>query len=901
MSSRHKVPEKKLSALFLSVLTLLMLLSGCASGTGEEAGGAAGDTVLNSENITIAVMTDNPVGDQITEYYPKAKLAYVNSWADGILALTTGSADAFVEQSATYDCAIASGVTGIHLHSDSPIGEPGIVAGGVSPVTKIPNARELANEFLAEMRENGILDDMYRRWVVELDYTMPDIPPAENPSFTMRIGTSGLAEPYTFHADGTLSGYDIELSRRFAAWAGADVEFMEFDWDSIAAACIAGKVDYVFSNLYITPERDEEMIITDDYMTFDSVVIVCDGAETAKSETGLFASVRNRFVKTFIRESRWHLLLDGLWTTVKISVLAAVFGTLFGFLLYMAERSGWKPLRSAVAVFSRIITGVPGLVVLMIVYFVVFAHSEISPVTAGTISFTLIFSVTVSGVLSAGISAINAGQWEASEALGLKRRQTFVRVIMPQALRIILPIYKSEFVSMMKLTSIVGYISCMDLTKAGDIIRSRTFDAFFPLITVAAVYFCLSQLSFALLDRFELRVDPARRPRTLPRGVKTDLPAAHAAACSEKANGEELIRLEHVKKVYELVTPLTDVNAAIRRGEVISVIGPSGTGKSTLLRMMNQLEVQTEGKVIVFGQDTADKKTDMNRIRQRMGMVFQSFNLFDHLNVMENIMLAPVLLHKMSKQEAYDKGMQLLETVGLAELAVKYPRELSGGQKQRVAIARALAMEPEVILFDEPTSALDPGMVGEVLSVIKKLSKQGQTMIIVTHEMQFARDVSNRVFYMDQGVIYEDGTPDEIFNSPKRNRTRVFVNMLKTLPLEICSERYDFIAMTEALRSFAQRNYLSKRRTENLVRCFEELCAQPIIPTGGSGKKLHIFAEYDERRDDLSLQCIWDGERFDPSSDGSELSVKLIAASCEKASYTHEDGRNTLILVGIKE
>ena len=896
MRNRHNTV--KYFSLLLSVVTLLLLFGGCTPANAAEA--AEDEIELNNEDIIIAVTSDNPVGDVIDERYPKAEIFFVNNNTDGFAALAAGNVDAFVEQRVTYDCAIASGVTGIRIHPDSPIGEPGIVAGVVSNNTKIPNAKKLADDFLTEMEDSGILDDIYRRWVVEHDYTMPEITPAENPKYTIRIGTSCLAEPYTFYVNGKPAGYDIELCYRFAAWAGADVEFYEFDWNTIVEACVTGKVDYVFSNLYITPERSESVEVTKTYLTFDSVLIVRDTAQAAAGG-GFFGSIKESFEKTFIREARWKLLLDGLWTTVRITLLAAFFGTLLGLLLCIAERSRFRVLHKVIAVFNHIISGTPVLVVMMIVYFVIFAHTGISAEIAGTLTFSVMFAVTVSGVLTTGINSVGGGQWEAAEALGLKRRKAFIHVIIPQAMRIILPIYKGEFVSMMKLTSIVGYISIIDLTKVGDIIRSRTFDAFFPLIVIAAIYFCLSRLVFAVIDGIEIKFDPSKRRHTLPKDVKAGaIPPAETVAATEH-NGEEIIRFEHVKKVYDLATPLTDVNASVKRGEVITVIGPSGTGKSTLLRMLNRLEEQTEGKIFVFGQDTESKDTDMSLIRQRMGMVFQSFNLFDHLSVIENIMLAPVLLKKMTRQQAFDKGMQLLETVGLAERAVNYPYELSGGQKQRVAIARALAMEPEVILFDEPTSALDPGMVGEVLAVIKKLSTQGLTMMIITHEMQFARDVSTRIFYMDQGVIYEDGAPEKIFDAPERNRTRAFVNKLKTLHLEIESKKYDFIGMTEELRKFAQKNYLSKHRSENLVRCFEEICAQPIIPADETESKLHIIAEYDEKNDGLSMQFIRDGERFDPVSDGDALSAKLIEASCETVNFKYENGKNTLTLYNIKQ
>ncbi len=238
-----------------------------------------------------------------------------------------------------------------------------------------------------------------------------------------------------------------------------------------------------------------------------------------------------------------------------------------------------------------------------------------------------------------------------------------------------------------------------------------------------------------------------------------------------------LIRVEHLKKQYPNVTPLEDITTDINKGDVISIIGPSGTGKSTFLRCLNLLETPTSGTITVSGTVITDKKCDVSKVRQKMGMVFQSFNLFSNLSIIENIMAAPVKLLGLSRQDAYNEGMTLLKRVGLEEKALNLPEELSGGQKQRVAIARAIAMKPDIILFDEPTSALDPTMIGEVLAVIKALADEGMTMMIVTHEMQFAKAVSNRVFYMDDGGIYEEGTPEKIFETPQREKTRRFVTL----------------------------------------------------------------------------------------------------------------------------
>ena len=237
-----------------------------------------------------------------------------------------------------------------------------------------------------------------------------------------------------------------------------------------------------------------------------------------------------------------------------------------------------------------------------------------------------------------------------------------------------------------------------------------------------------------------------------------------------------MVHVENLKKNFGKLEVLKNISIDIMEGEVVVLIGPSGSGKSTFLRCLNQLETATEGKIVVDGNEVTDKHTDINKVRENIGMVFQHFNLFNNKNVLQNITLAPVELKLMSKEEANEKGMQLLKIVGLETKADAYPSQLSGGQKQRVAIARALAMNPDVMLFDEPTSALDPEMVGEVLAVMKELVADGMTMVVVTHEIGFAREVADRVVFMDGGYIVEQGTPEEVINHPKEPRTIDFLN-----------------------------------------------------------------------------------------------------------------------------
>ena len=242
------------------------------------------------------------------------------------------------------------------------------------------------------------------------------------------------------------------------------------------------------------------------------------------------------------------------------------------------------------------------------------------------------------------------------------------------------------------------------------------------------------------------------------------------------ASGQTKIIVKNLKKSFGSLEVLKNINMEVSEGEVVVLIGPSGSGKSTFLRCLNQLEKVTDGQIMIDGHDVTDKHTDINKVRENIGMVFQHFNLFNHLTVLKNMTLAPVHLKTLSKEAAKEKAFQLLERVGLADKAEAYPSQLSGGQKQRVAIARALEMNPDIMLFDEPTSALDPEMVGEVLAVMKELAREGMTMVVVTHEIGFAREVASRVVFMEGGYIVEEGTPDQVLDHPKEPRTIDFLS-----------------------------------------------------------------------------------------------------------------------------
>ncbi|MBQ7708624.1 MAG: ABC transporter permease subunit [Bacteroidales bacterium] len=822
-------------------------------------------------------------------------------------------------------------------------------------------------------------------------------------------------------------------------------------------------------------------------------------------------SIFESFYNNLIAEDRYRMILDGLQVTLIITVCAVILGTILGGLICWMRMSRHAWLQKVAKVYISIMRGTPVLVVLMLMYYVIMAPLGATGVVVAIVTFGMNTAAYIGEMLRTAIQGIDRGQTEAGLALGYTPRQTFMRIVLPQVIKAVMPVYEGEVVSLLKGTSIVGYIAVADMTRASDLIRSRTFDAFFPIIVTAIIYFFMAWLigqmlkslvqkqrmkalaaaamiliggslcylpevfsdnkkapvadapaifqalegkevgviigsiqdiavtdmapkahiqrmatntdliaaleagkidvgggeSLTLvfnknlaakldsvsaglaaipvgaifpLDGTELQQDfnsfladirrdgtysemmnrwtQADDPSSLaipqqhgngrtirvaaypsipplnfisngkPSGIEPDLltewanrrgwkleylimdfssqiPAIQtgkadlamgyisiteerkkqvlfsdgyiesemilmtrkgelgiltdpAQPADEKPHGKPwalilflvlggcfgltciiiflrrkavakqiaafqaqtqpddapIIRLSHMKKSYGSLHVLTDINADVHRGEVISIIGPSGTGKSTLLRALNLLDPPTGGSILVDGKNIRAKGYPVHLMRQKMGMVFQSFNLFAHKTVLENVIMAPIQLLHEDSEKAKEEGLALLRKVGLAEKADVYPDSLSGGQKQRVAIARALAMKPEVILFDEPTSALDPTMVGEVLSVIRQLADEGMTMLIVTHEMKFAFDVSTRIFFMYGGVIHEDGTPQQIFENPVHSATKAFIQRIRKEVFEIDGPDFDFLGMRSAVNAFCYKyGIMEKRQT----------------------------------------------------------------------------------------
>ena len=352
-----------------------------------------------------------------------------------------------------------------------------------------------------------------------------------------------------------------------------------------------------------------------------------------------------------------------------------------------------------------------------------------------------------------------------------------------------------------------------------------------------------------------------------------------------------VIKIEHLRKEYDGRTVLKDICTEINTGDVISLIGPRGTGKSTFMRCLNLLETPDSGTVTVDGE-TAGSASEL---RRKIGMVFDSPSLFENLSVIDNITAAPVKLLGYPVDRAYEEGMELLGKTGLAEKADSFPYELNGSQKQRAAIARAAAMHPGMILFDEPTLLLDHTMTDEVLSVIRNFARDKMTMMIATDEMKFAREVSTRVFYLDEGIIYEEGTPKKIFENPSKEKTRIFIKRLKRLELETDSHDFDHIGFIGKIEKFGRDNGISPAVIMDLELAFEELISQNIMAFfnyNEAGKPINVRMEYSETLGTSEMTISFAGEPYDPFTEGDVFSVNMIKKMADSVNYGYVDGRN---------
>jgi polar amino acid transport system permease protein len=524
-------------------------------------------------------------------------------------------------------------------------------------------------------------------------------------------------------------------------------------------------------------------------------------------------------------------VLAGLGRTLLLTALGATFGFLLGTGLALARVSGSPLLASLSWSYVWLLRSIPLIVLLLILNNLGYLYETITlgvpftdisffsyqttqlltPFAAAVIGLTLNQAAFCSEIIRGGILSVDQGQLEAASALGLPKSRQATRIVLPQAMRAILPTGFNEIIGLAKGTSMVYILALPELFYTIQIIYRRNLEVI-PLLMVATVWYLviLSVLSFiqhhierhyskgalrnpppslitAVLNRFARPSSAgAGAQAASARSVSNFQPSqTSSASLAALAAPGGAVSIDGVSKSFGTLKVLDDISLHVLAGSVTVILGQSGSGKSTLLRAINHLERVDDGFVTIDGEligyrregDTLYELKERQILRRRVdvGMVFQNFNLFPHLTTLENIIEAPISVRGRTRDEAIAEAHDLLARVGLSDKASAYPRQLSGGQQQRVAIARALAMKPKVLLFDEPTSALDPELVGEVLAVIKELARSGTTLVIVTHEIGFAREVADQVVFMEQGRILETGTPEQVFNAPRHHRTREFL------------------------------------------------------------------------------------------------------------------------------
>jgi His/Glu/Gln/Arg/opine family amino acid ABC transporter permease subunit len=502
-----------------------------------------------------------------------------------------------------------------------------------------------------------------------------------------------------------------------------------------------------------------------------------------------WGEVRRVFFDPEVAADMFPDIWDAAWHTVIYLVLAFTGGLVLGLLLALMRLSSVPPYRWVATIYIEFFRGIPALVTLMIIgYMLPIAFDGLRvPGLYGPASLALavVYSAYMAETFRAGIQAVPKGQIEAARSLGMGPFRTNATIVIPQAFRIILPPLTNEAVALLKDTSLVYVLGFTTQTiELFSYSRKAAIDDFnsTPFMVAAAFYLALTVPLTRIAARLEKRGDQRAGPgfvaRLRHRGdapIPTGSPGVAAERARVDCDGPAIDVVE-LHKSFGSLEVLKGIDFEVQPREVVCVIGPSGSGKSTLLRCVNRLEEPTAGRILVEGEDITDPEADVDAMRTRIGMVFQQFNLFPHLDVLGNLTIAQRRVLKRSREDAEAIAVHNLERVGLVDKAREFPSRLSGGQQQRAAIARALSMDPDMMLFDEATSALDPELVGDVLQVMRSLAEDGMTMMVVTHEMGFARRVADRIVLMDDGVVVEEGPPAQVLDDPQHERTRRFLS-----------------------------------------------------------------------------------------------------------------------------
>lgn len=839
------------------------------------------------KDAKIGVITGTPEDFTVSAMYKPEQIYRFST--DFLLPIKQRKVDAFVDESIS--------IPGVNVecpemkYFEFEGGEVSDIAFAVSS-EQVELHKQLSH-FIDSLRECHAIDSLKARWETKAGAT-GKLTCYRSKANGKPIVASVPADtqPYNFIVNNQCSGLEIELLEMFAESIGRTMKYSITDYNSVPVDVSMNRADIGAGLLSVTEEHGKKLLFTTPYTVATPTVFYLpeeyfeQNAGMASLTTNLWNDIKSVFHSNLIAEDRYMLIVNGLYVTAIISILSILLGTLLGSLLCFMKMNRRKWMRLFADAYISIIRGTPILVLLLLMYYVVFSATSLDAILVASITFGINMAAYVCEILRTGIESIDKGQTEAGLTLGFSKTKTFLLIVMPQAISRAMPVYINEVVNIILETSIVGYIAVVDMTKATDVIRSRTFDAFFPLIVTAVLYFFLAWMATKLIT---LIVKYAKMPSFKTSANESGISKKTYKLPQLSANTDTLIKIEHLAKAYDNgLQVLKDVNAEIKRGDVISVIGPSGTGKSTFLRCLNLLESPTAGSITIDGKNILKPDCDINAMRMRMGMVFQSFNLFEHLTVLENITLAPQKLLGIKAEEAKSQAIDLLHLVGLASKANMYPSQLSGGQKQRIAIARALAMNPEILLFDEPTSALDPTMVSEVLNVIRTLAQKGITMIIVTHEMRFAHDVSTRIFYMDQGVIYEDGTPEQVFDNPQKELTRIFVNRIRESKYHINSHDYDYYEMIGQFEKFCSYHSLSRATKDAIQHCIDEVLIMLQPDQAKTCPDIVFSVAFSERSNEVTM-TITSSENIDlhiMDKEENKMSIDIIKSQCRNITVT---------------
>lgn len=502
------------SAVIAAVMTAALLLCACT----KEDNKITSLGQLDEKGNVIAIATSTPEANKVMKEFTQARTESYTDIFPAYQEVSTGKVDACISQRIQMERAIEHGVSGVRILDETYCDNT--VAIAVSRKTKIPDLQGRINQFLKEKREDGTLDDMYKRWAVDENYVMPNIPPADDPQYVIAVATTGTIEPWSFYEGTSLSGYDIELARRFASWLGADLQFKVYDFGGVISAAQSGDADCVMSNLYYMPEYEEALDFSDPVMTVEVTAMVKDSG-AAKTEEGFLPWIKNSFERTFLTEERWKLFVSGAVTTLIITAASILLGALLGFIAYNISRGGGRAAEALTRFAVWLVQGMPAVVLLMLLYYVVFGSVTISGTIVSVMGFALIFGATVYERIKNGLATIGSGQTSAAYSLGYSDRKAFYRILLPQAMPFILAPLRGDMSALLKATAVVGYIAVQDLTKMADIVRSRTYDALFPLISIAVIYFILEALLNLIAKRVEPMFDPKRRKREdILKGVK---------------------------------------------------------------------------------------------------------------------------------------------------------------------------------------------------------------------------------------------------------------------------------------------------------------------------------------------------------------------------------------------